>query len=160
MSEPSYLEQLQHLQSHSGFMVLILANFARRACSDLQTIAHPKNFQNRATLEDGGQVFDSDVSSNRGDSFTAAAVTRLLKALWQDTSRRVLIATLADPASGRPAKRVCSSRKTAFAGRRGLSQMQASHNEFVKKHIRGIYFLYGSAFPISDLAQLLPARKS
>ena len=54
-----------------------------------------------------------------------------------------LRATLADPASRRPVKRLCSSRKTAFAGQHGLAQMQTPHNGPVKKDIPGISYFMG-----------------
>ena len=50
---------------------------------------------------------------------------------------------LADPASSRPAKRFCSSRKNAFAGRRGRPQLQTPHNGPVKKDIPRICFSIG-----------------
>ena len=47
-------------------------------------------------------------------------------------------ASLADPASRRPAKHICSWRKNGFAGRRGRPQMQTPQSRPVKKDILGI----------------------
>ena len=52
-------------------------------------------------------------------------------------------ASLADPASRRPVKYVCGSRKNGFTGWRGRPQMQTPHNGPVKKNIRGICFFTG-----------------
>ena len=51
----------------------------------------------------------------------------------------VLRETLADPASRRPAKRVCSSRKNVFVGRRGRPQMQSPQMDPYKS----IFMEYG-----------------